>query len=135
MLRTQVKWDNPEKTIIYVEASQSSDGLDNLETVQQLGEMAASVNHVVNVILYVAKMHYVRPNYVADFESLAQKMHPRIGCFAIVNPDGFFKDVISIIARMSNQLQQSYFFADSVEQARQKLETVYGNRHKPLDTD
>lgn len=121
MLRASVGWDNAERTIIYIEASERSDGLDNLETVLRLEEMAESVNHTVNVILYVEAMHYVRPNYVENFETMAEKLHPRIGCFAIVSPDSFFKDLLSIVAQQSSQLRRPLFFAESIEQARQKI--------------
>lgn len=127
-----VKWDNPERTIIFVEAVERNDGLDGMKAVRRIGELADSVEYTVNLIVHVEGVRYVRSNYLQYFDGVAENLHPRIGCVAIVTSDDFSKDLIKVASEMSRQLRQPIVFVSSVEQARQQLETVYADGYDPL---
>ncbi|MBI5668630.1 MAG: hypothetical protein HZC41_11545 [Chloroflexi bacterium] len=124
MLRMYIEWDNPTRTTIYVEAAERPDGLDGYEAARQIGEMVASVEHPVNLIVCLDKKRYVRPNYFEYFAGVMDTLPARIGCIAFVTTDPFFKDLFTTAVKVTGQMRLSYFFVSSLEQARRRLEMM-----------
>lgn len=119
----QVQWDNAERTIICVRASKTRQMADAFGAVQTIYDMIESVEHRVNMIVYIEKTIQLKQGYLQDVDRLEQRFHPRLNRVIVVSPDAFMLDVIHTAEKLLGGFRLKLVFAPSVDAARQQLNT------------
>lgn len=117
----QVQWDNDERTTIYVHAETRRHMSDAYAAMQQIQQMIASVEHDVDMIVYIEKIVVLERNYLQHFSHLVQMMPPRLTRAVGVSPDDFMRDLLRVTEHLLGGLAVKLTFASSVAEARRQL--------------
>jgi hypothetical protein len=125
-MTVEVYWDNEQHTVLRYETSGQWTTSEFWDAYNQAGDMLNSVDHRVYFILIpmdTQSMNHVPNGFITQVGSIFRNQHPRAGHVIIVRKAHTILGQIyeQIVIKTLPHIVPKFDFADSLEQAREKL--------------
>jgi hypothetical protein len=123
-----VQWDNDQKTIIRYDFVGYWDWADFREKAQEAFSMTRSVEHQVDTISNFLPTTHIPKDAFIHFRRVMTDAPKNRGVNVIVGASQFIRALVTIFSRIYQQLGNRLVLADSLEQARNLLQSRRGRQ-------
>lgn len=122
----EVEWDNPEKTVVHYRFHGEWTWAEFYAAEAQLQSMINGMTYRIDFIIVLeAAPHLHLPyEWMRHMRQLDENRIAASGSMVVVGATAVIKMVIAMLRRLGNSIAQSAVFAETVEEARQYLQTL-----------
>ena len=126
----QISWDNPQKTASLWQFEGRWTWADFYDAQQQHRALIQGRDDQIDVIADLSNSPSLPANAFSRYKNARVNTGTHLGIIVLVGANLFVRSMVSVFARLNPVLGQEFFFADSIEEARQIL---YGDEQAAED--
>lgn len=126
----EVEWDNPEKTILRVSYLNRWTWDEAFSTRLQSRALLASVDNVVDIMIYMPSDWYPPPNFGENLNKITTSESFNIGLVVIVS-QGLMPELYEAFLRSYGPRSFPHTFAQTLDEARQIIDDYRQGRWSP----
>lgn len=128
-----VVWDNDEKTILRYDIRGRWTWDEMMNAYNEGAALLKEVSHTVDFIVYpidpISKAH-IPPNSLSNVLRLHGKSLSNAGVTALINDNTTARTLLRLLSALNPRIAARYIMVDTLEEARQKLDSKLKNERK-----
>ena len=119
----QVRWDNPEKTVLCQRFEGKWTGPEYYASLDEMAKISKEVNHRVHLLGDMTQSESIPAlNLLAASGRVVKMVDSQFSTVIVVKAHSYFQSLVNVVRRMSPALADRVYFVSSLQEAHVLLE-------------